>query len=241
MAETPLPYASPPPARRGGGLHTALIAATSAFLLLGAVMLLAVDLHNDIQWFLVVPWAVAGLTCAAMLLEARRASTLGTHTAGRRTPAAALLIFLCGLGLGALDVAGSVFGEDPHVSARVHQCQSNLREIWTGIAMYTAANGGRMPARLEDLVTAPAVGLEQRTLVCPGPKGVDGTPSYIYTGARLTAPLPQTAVVAYEPPAHHGDTGNVLFWNGTVQRLSGRQGQRMVAELEAGFNPPRNP
>ena len=243
-ADAPVHYASAYGRRQDGGLLTTLTVASSIFLVLGAAMLLVADLHNGTRWFLLVPWAVQGVVCCAMLLAARTPPA-GPRSARQRFPAAPLAIFLCGLALGGVGLAGSVIGRDPHARAGVYRCQSNLRDVWAAIGMYTAANGGKMPRRLEELVSSPTIDLAAQSLVCPAadpadPAGAaDAVTSYVYVGAGLAAPLAPTAVVAYELPGNHGGM-NVLFGNGSVKELSAREGRRLVEALNAGHNPPQD-
>ena len=46
-------------------------------------------------------------------------------------------------------------------------------------------------------------------------------------------------VIAYEPLGHHGDATNFLYADGHTDFVRGPKARRIIAELEAGQNPPR--
>ena len=69
-----------------------------------------------------------------------------------------------------------------------------------------------------------------------------------YVGGPLPAgitPAHATSnhVLAYEPPANHAGHGadgmNVLYGDGHVDWVPEPEAARVIAELQAGFNPPR--
>jgi prepilin-type processing-associated H-X9-DG protein len=64
--------------------------------------------------------------------------------------------------------------------------------------------------------------------------------SYVYLGKGLSpATVPATRVIAYEPLGHHGDATNFLYGDGHVEFVRGPKARKIIAELEAGQNPPR--
>jgi prepilin-type processing-associated H-X9-DG protein len=66
--------------------------------------------------------------------------------------------------------------------------------------------------------------------------------SYIYCGAGFTSRGPANAVLAYEPLSNHdGDGTNVLYGDGHVSFLDRKETDYLIAELQAGHNPPRDP
>jgi hypothetical protein len=123
----------------------------------------------------------------------------------------------------------------------------------TAVRQYAAANGGRLPDGPADLVTtghAPA-----DAFVCPASAGERATGAttaevaaklsnplhltYVYAGRGLVNP-PKSAVLFYEPPTHHVEGGaNVVFANGEVEWLGEKAAGKLIAEIQAGFNPPR--
>jgi hypothetical protein len=133
---------------------------------------------------------------------------------------------------------------------------SNLRQIGLAIQMYANDNAGRLPPDLA--TTMVAEDLISEVFVCPstnddraaGPTtqallqefAKPGHCSYI-----LASPLPPTwnalspaHVLAYEPAGNHFGTGtNILFGDGRCELLPDAKAAYLIAELKAGFNPPR--
>jgi prepilin-type processing-associated H-X9-DG protein len=139
--------------------------------------------------------------------------------------------------------------------ARQVKCASNLRQIGMALSLYTKDAGSpQYPPGLELLVEKADVGPD--VFVCPaaGDQKATGATtrqrvedflagkhcSYVYVGAKLTAGDSAAHVVAYEPLSNHGGVGaNVLYNDGSVARLEKAEAARVIAELEAGHNPPR--
>ncbi len=111
-------------------------------------------------------------------------------------------------------------------------CQSNLHQIGVAIQMYAQDHRGRYPATLGEVLASEDISAQ--AFVCPaspdeaavGPTtravaaGLTacGHCSYVYAGRGLTdATATAAAVVCYEPPANHGDGGNVLFGDGHAE------------------------
>jgi prepilin-type processing-associated H-X9-DG protein len=64
--------------------------------------------------------------------------------------------------------------------------------------------------------------------------------SYVYAGRGLDASSPREAVVAHEKPdSHNRDGMNVLYADGHAEFVTRRLADHLVAEVEAGHNPPR--
>jgi prepilin-type processing-associated H-X9-DG protein len=134
-------------------------------------------------------------------------------------------------------------------------CASNLRQIGQGVQMYAIEHGGAFPPDFatllltEDLTSdvfvcvatedTRAEGATTRA-VAANLTAAAGHVSYVYCGNGLTQQAPANAVVAYEPLSNHRDGMNVLFADGRVQWLDAKQGQKLIAELAAGNNPPRS-
>jgi prepilin-type processing-associated H-X9-DG protein len=55
----------------------------------------------------------------------------------------------------------------------------------------------------------------------------------------MTYRAPPEAVLAYEPLANHGNGGNVLYADGRVAWEDAARLTKLIAELNAGHNPPR--
>lgn len=135
------------------------------------------------------------------------------------------------------------------------RCANNLRQIGIACLLYAKDNGGQFPDSLVELFKTGE--LKADSFVCPlttdtpasGPTTQAaaanlaklGHLSYDYAGKGLTDSAPRTAVVAYEPLTNHGGQGtNVVFADAHVEFVKAAEAAKMVAELEAGHNPPRS-
>jgi len=136
------------------------------------------------------------------------------------------------------------------VAAKRNTCMANLKKIGSAVDLYAYGNYGMFPEGFGRLMTAQQ--LPADTLICP-----DGneTPaanaddlargrhsSYFYAGKGLNkrsgAGAGAAAVVAYEPLSHHGDGIHVLFSDGHVSFVPLPQAKQVIADLQAGKNPP---
>jgi prepilin-type processing-associated H-X9-DG protein len=138
--------------------------------------------------------------------------------------------------------------------ARQVQCSNNLRQIGQGLIMYAATNQGQFPTKLSMLIEH--AGLPPQIFVCPHTsdtpaQGADakaqakdmergGHLSYVYVGQGLTQNSPADSVLAYEKVGNHGNQGtNVLFLDGHVEWYDATATTTLLAELNAGNNPPQ--
>ena len=136
------------------------------------------------------------------------------------------------------------------------KCGSNLRMIGQAIMLYANENQGRYPDKLGDLMDQ---GITTTVFICPASNDEAAVPgpttqassanvhagghlSYIYLGKGLTGTQPATMVIAYEPLTNHANTGmNVLFGDGHVDFIFLPAATTLIAELNAGQNPPKTP
>jgi prepilin-type processing-associated H-X9-DG protein len=159
--------------------------------------------------------------------------------------------------LGVLAVAFAVFAlvrleESVRLGSNRVPCASNLRHIGLAVLLYAEANGGRLPASLEDLAIAGDITPE--TLICPEShdkpamgKGTalatalkkPGHNSYIYLGTgRAAAEFGSGDLLAYDFPSNHGGVGvNALFGDGHVEYLSRTGLQTLLARTRASTRP----
>lgn len=129
-------------------------------------------------------------------------------------------------------------GEDP---ARI-KCASNLRQIGQAIYIYAADHGGRFPASMTEVLLACDV--TSAEFVCPasgdatasGARAAQaaalagvGSCSYVYLGKGLTSRSPASAVLAHERVGHHVNGTNVLFADGHVEWITGKDLPRLLA------------
>jgi prepilin-type processing-associated H-X9-DG protein len=129
----------------------------------------------------------------------------------------------------------------------------NMRQIGQALMLYARAHQGQYPPRLGCLLADGNVTTE----VFVSPLSNDtkamgdtieareaalesgGHESYIYV-PNLNSSVDPRTVVLYEPLTDHsGDGMNVLFGDGHVEFDTKQQAAGMIAEIKAGFNPPR--
>jgi prepilin-type processing-associated H-X9-DG protein len=144
------------------------------------------------------------------------------------------------------------------------KCQSNLRQIGQGIQMYANEHNGQYPDTIDKLITLED--LMPEAFVCPSTNDTPATGStpqaqatnltagrhlsYVYVGkgmstpsgvgaANVTTAFVASTVVAYEPLGNHTNQGsNVLFADGHVAFVPAPQAKQIIADVQAGKNPP---
>ncbi len=140
--------------------------------------------------------------------------------------------------------------------ANLVKCGSNLRQIGQAISLYANENQGRYPDKLGDLIVED---MTTAAFICPASNDDPAAPgpttqassanvhagghlSYIYLGKGLIGTQSATMVIAYEPLTNHANTGmNVLFGDGHVEFFHVPAATTLIAELNAGQNPPKTP
>ena len=153
----------------------------------------------------------------------------------------------------------SIFGPSGTRSrpvANLVKCGSNLRQIGQAIMLYANEHQGRYPDKLGDLMDQD---ITTAVFICPASNDTDAVPgptpqassanvhagghlSYIYLGKGLTGTQPATIVIAYEPLTNHNNTEiNVLFGDGHIEFVHVPAATTLIAELNAGQNPPKTP
>ena len=133
-------------------------------------------------------------------------------------------------------------------------CSSNLGQVGQACLLYANDHQGSFPDSLAALVKGGR--LSVKCLVCPSSADdfATGTTmeeliadlakprrcSYIYVGRGLSIGSPKTAVVAYDRLDNHEFDGiKVLYASGRVEWMLRKEAVGFIAELDAGFNPPR--
>lgn len=124
------------------------------------------------------------------------------------------------------------------------KCGSNLRQIGQACMLYANENKGYFPP--DPMTLLKAEDIDYSVFVCPSSNDTplatlgNGHESYIYLGAGMTMNgAPPNAVIAYEPMSDHSNDGsNVLFGDGHVEFVGKSQMAKLIADLQAGRNPP---
>lgn len=144
-------------------------------------------------------------------------------------------------------------GADGEQHNRV-KCAAKLRQIGQACLLYANDHQGRFPVSFEQLIQGSRSSSE--LFLCPSSsdrQAKGSTPaeivanfakpghcSYAYVGSGLSASAPVDTVLAYERLVNHGKRIiNVLYADGHVERMDGNEAVGFIAELDAGFNPPR--
>ena len=133
------------------------------------------------------------------------------------------------------------------------KCAWHLRQIGQACLLYANDHGGRFPVSFDQLIASGV--LSSEFLVCRSSadnRATGSTPeevianlampghcSYVYVGSGLSTSSPTNAVVVYEKLTNHNKAGiNVLFVDGHAEWVSLNSAPRVIAELDADFNPP---
>jgi hypothetical protein len=127
--------------------------------------------------------------------------------------------------------------------------------IGLALQIYSNEHGGRYPPSFDELLTdgsitsevficfktsdQRAAGLTTQALLQDF--RTPGRNSYVYAASGAADQSNSSAfVLAYEPLNHHGFM-HVVYGDSQVGRLREPEASRVIAELNAGFNPPRPP
>jgi len=118
-----------------------------------------------------------------------------------------------------------------HAHAKRITCLMHMRDLAADVIKYSSVNKGWLPPTLS------VNGI--RAFSCPS---VSGPSNYVYVigGTRGPTTQPSSLVVmVYEPPGNHAHAVNFALADGHAEDISTSKAQKMIAELNAGFNPPR--
>lgn len=162
----------------------------------------------------------------------------------------AAIAFLVAISLPSFQGAGDV----PNIIA----CARNLTEFSQYLNLYSASYAGIYPDSLQTLILLSPEPIPSSLFVCAGSDAVaapeisrlelinaitkdpEQSVSYVYAGAGLTRASSPDCVLVYEPLSNHnGDRINVLFLDARVEHWERARAEKLIAELQAGHNPPR--
>jgi hypothetical protein len=185
--------------------------------------------------------AAALVCCASIHRRDRR-----TVRTSRRRSAAALML----LGCVVLGSVGVIFGGVAVVvqaTTRTYDCysprtvcQNNLRQVSLAIMMYANQNNGRLPDTLDDVLRAGDI--TSSAFICPRqaanpPRG--GTVPYVYLGKGMKNDVGPDVVVLHDRPIDHEAGMNFAYGDARVEWHDLATSNKILAELNAGYNPPR--
>jgi hypothetical protein len=113
-------------------------------------------------------------------------------------------------------------------------CATHLRRIGQSLTFYAVKYDSHYPPTLDLLILHADTPAE--VFACESAGG-----TYAYAGAGLSAEsVTRDHVLAYDRPDNHAGSGiNVLFGDGDVRWLERPQADHLLAELDAGHNPPQ--
>lgn len=250
-------YATPAGFGRDGVKAPNPLATASLVWALAFFGLVAVNLVVEGTGIGVVPGFISGvvLVCpvmAVVLGVIALARTRGGNVGGRGAAILAILLGGMSAALIAL-VLMPTFGNAKGVRERV-ACGSSMRQIGQAILLYSNENKGLFPPRLEDLLLTQDITSE--IFVCSSTnhtRAPGSTPqqqaaaltsrpghlSYVYVGQNMNSRVGADVVVMYEPLSNHNQAGsNMLFGDGRVEWIEAKQAGKIIAEVQAGQNPP---
>jgi hypothetical protein len=178
---------------------------------------------------------------------------------GRKLAKAGLILGCVGIATSVLQVAILVpaLARGREMANRVH-CASNMRQIGQALLLYANDMKGPYPPSLPVLLTtqdiraadfccpsttdtpAPGTSPQAQAASMSAGGGAGKHLSYVYVASGLTSSAGPDTVLMYEPLANHANDGiNVLFGDGVVHFVPRADAEKLIAELNAGQNPPR--
>jgi prepilin-type processing-associated H-X9-DG protein len=135
------------------------------------------------------------------------------------------------------------------------KCHKQLQAIGQAMLLYANEHNGAYPATVDDLIITQDI--TPSIFVCPASDdvpasngatlaataanvAVPGHLSYVILSKGFTDRATPDIVLVYEPLTNHQNTGmHVLFGDSHVEFVQVRKARRIIAELNAGHNPPR--
>lgn len=171
-----------------------------------------------------------------------------------------VLLWIAGVLVGGLATWSMMTSVDGHVLGRNrNMCAGHLRELNLALMIYANDHDRKMPASLSELLSYRSADWTITSFSCPGVLGgypvkpveetllaqiVSGNTDYVYRGAGLELDSHDESVLMHDRLLNHSGDGeregiNVLFLNGRIEWLPLNEAKKVIAELDAGHNPPR--
>lgn len=252
-------YATPAGFGRDGVKAPNPLATASLVCALGFFGLLGIAILMGISGIALAPQFIGTVALACPLV----AFVLGVIAYRRawRGDAGGKGAAICGMVLGGVSIlliVGSVLMVPsrgrPRVVANRVKCGSCMRQIGQAIWLYSNENKGLYPPRLEDLILTQDITSD--VFVCPSTNHTaapgatpqqqaaamssrPGHVSFVYVGQKMNSTAGANVVVLYEPLSNHNQAGsNMLFGDGHVDWVEAKQAAKIIAEVQAGQNPP---
>jgi hypothetical protein len=231
-----------------------------------ALIALGLALAPSVMWMTGFSWlshydhalAMLALATLAMLLAVYAWCSQAPGSRGRIVAACAVL-----LGVATWFGAAHAVLNPPTSSSRPRaymvMCSSNLKQMREALWIYANARGGLLPPDLGMLIThaeltpavlvCPATSSSPSTAATPAAQASDivnkpGCCDYVYLAAGLNIDaLPPDYVLVHEKVGNHGPYagGNLLYADGSSEWFAQPAFAALVAQLQAGQNPPRRP
>ena len=193
---------------------------------------------------------LAGIPAVVLGIIGMKRASADRSTGGQGMALTGLVLGIIGsfLGCGFISLMTSILLPSlnrAREQANAVKCAGSMRQIGMALHVYAEKNKGRFPDSVDALVKqgylkAPVQG-------CPthGPAGGGGggagqtvtPPGYVYIGKGLKDSSEASVVLLYEEPAHNGGM-NVLYSDGQVEYFGRDTAARLLADLQAGRNPP---
>lgn len=203
------------------------------------------------SFLLPVILSIPAIICGAIGMSKTKDPRVG----GRGLAIAGLVLGICSIFVGScyMSIMLPALNRAREQANRV-KCASNMRQIGLAIMMYSnQERNGAFPDSFDKVVKAGFVN-NGDVFVCPSSNDTDagnttqqiiaglhgsGHDSYTYIGSGIDNKADGNTVVLYEPPGNHRpDGGNFLFADGHVEFLPKPRAQKIIAEIQAGQNPP---
>lgn len=137
----------------------------------------------------------------------------------------------------------------PNIGSTGHRpgqvaCASLLRQVALAAMNYAEDHNGTYPASYAEFDGSPPY-LKSNSILCvvfdKNQATIGSLGSFVYCAQRLTRDSSNRSVIAYEHQGNHPKAKgiNVVYKDGSVQLVDNAVAIKLIADLQAGHNPPR--